>query len=261
MSKRIDKETLKGPDTFVSTSDKVFVWLHRFRKWILGAVILGIVGSVGWLGYAHLQAQRELAAANAIYPAEAELKKAETKARESRVAQEQEKLGDKKLKAVKKNPEPETVPDYTSLVEKVKSASKEHAGTKAALVSSLNLSSFLLQEKKYPEALEVLNIPTYTPPTSNILGGFWLMHRGVVLLENQKAQEAIEAYLKVLNAPDLKPFHSEAMLKLGVAYELKGDAEKAREAYERLAREFPETEASGQARQFLRLLDLKKQQG
>jgi TolA-binding protein len=51
------------------------------------------------------------------------------------------------------------------------------------------------------------------------------------------------------------------MLKLGMSYEMKGEAEKARQTYEKLGREFPDSEASSSALQYLRLLDLKTQKG
>lgn len=256
MSQRIDKAELKGPDVFVSTTDKIFHWIeHNFA--MIGLLIgLGLVGSLGWLGYSYYDSSREQKAAGNIYSAEAELKAAETKVRDERAKM----MGD--LGAGKKDIKPEQVrpvdfaKDYAPSVEKVKGKIKENASTKAAAVAALELSSFLMQQRQYAEAMNVLDIPTYKPSSSDVLGGFWLMQKGLTYLENQKVDEAISAYQSVLAAPALKTFQPEAMLKLGIALEVKGDRAKARETYERLGREFPNTEASTSAQQYLRLLEL-----
>jgi TolA-binding protein len=109
--------------------------------------------------------------------------------------------------------------------------------------------------------LSVLDLPSYKPSAKDVVGGMWLMHRGIVLMENQKYDDAAKVYQEVVSSSDLKPFQPEALLKLGVVYEQKGEADKARQAYEKLAKEFPNTDASTSAQQYLRLLDLKSQKG
>jgi predicted negative regulator of RcsB-dependent stress response len=256
MSKQIDKQELKGPDAFVFTTEKALQWVkHNFAVMSI-LVIAAIVVSLGWLGYDYYDSSREERATGAIYKAESELKSAESKVRDERAKM----MGE--VAAGKKGVKPELVrpadyvKDFAPAVEKVKEQIKAHSSTKAALISALSLSSFLMQQKQYTEALNILDIPTYKPSSHETLGGFWLMQRGITYLENQKTDQAIDAYQNVLSSPDLKIFQPEAMLKLGVALELKGDKAKARETYERLGREFPNTEASTSAQQYLRLLEL-----
>lgn len=87
------------------------------------------------------------------------------------------------------------------------------------------------------------------------------MHYGLVLIENGKVEDAVGQYDDVVKSPELKPFHPEAMLKKGIALELKGDAAKAREIYEQIGRDFPASNASSAAAQYLRLMDLKATKG
>lgn len=253
MSDRISKEALKQPDAFVSTSERVFQWLQKHGQLLGLAVGAAAVLAVGWTVYGYWQASAEAKAAEALYAPEADLKKAETKVRDERAKAMQDKKG-------KERPV-DFAADYAPAVEKVKAAIKANGGTKAALVSAMNLSYFLLQQKQYPQALEVLSLTTYTPGSGDIIGGFWLMHQGLVNMENQKYDEAAKAYQSVLDSKALAAFHPEAMLKLGVAYELKGDAAKAKQTYEKIGRDFPNSEASGSAQQYMRLLELKPQQG
>jgi predicted negative regulator of RcsB-dependent stress response len=264
MSKKIDKAMLKSPDLFISTSDKVLNFIEEHIKTVGAIASVLILLSVGYVTAGYLNSRKEQKAAEALYGPEAVLKKAEADVRDERAKKTQALLGDKTKKAAKakevkvdENLRPvDFAKDYAPAVEKIKAAIKANAGTKAAMVSALNLSYFLSQQQQFAEALDVLNIPTYHPGNSDLLGGFYLMHRGVMLLENNQVEPAIEAYQSVLSSESLAIFHPEAQLKLGVAYELKGDAAKAREAYEKVGRQFPDTEASSAAQQYIRLLEL-----
>lgn len=268
MSSKIDKDMLKNPDLFISTSDKIFNYIeHHFKT---AVTLLGLVffAGVGYVAYGYVTSAKEQKAAEALYQPEAGLRKAENdiKEQQAKVAREKQineaKVDIKGVKKAKKEaPLPERTvdfaKDYGSHVDAIKAQLRQFAGTKAALVSALNLSYFLAQQKKYDMAAEVLEIPTYHPKPGELLGGFWYMHRGGILLENQKVEPAIDSFQSVVNSPALKPFHPEALLKLGICFEIKGDAEKARTTYEKISRDFPETEASSFAQQYLRLLELK----
>lgn len=262
MSKKLDKDEVKGPDAFVHTSDTIFTYVERHSGLILSLVLALVVGSGGYLAYGFVQGLREQKASEALYPAEAALKKAESTLRDSRADAMKAALGkDGKGKA----PAPSKVADFNAdfapQVDKIQTAIGEHAETKAGMISALSLSSFLLQQKQYQRAMDVLGLVKYKPSSDDLLNGFWNMHRGITLIENQKYDEALAAYQKILSAPALKYFHPEALLKSGFVQELKGDEGKAREAYAKLKAEFPQSEASATAQQYLRLLDLKSKQG
>ncbi len=251
MSQKIDKDVLKGPDMFVSTSDKVFNIIEKHFKIFLTAGCAAIVLAVGYVTMNYLNSRKEQKAAESLYAPESALKKAESELREQRM---------KKPKDAKMDDNaPDFAKDLAPHVEKVKVAIVANADTKAAVVSALNLSNFLTQQKQYKEALEILEMPKARPPSGELLSGFWNMHRGIVLLENGQIDPAIAAYTVVANDPNLKAFHPEAFLKLGICYELKGDSAKARETYEKVGREFPDSEASTSAQQYLRLMDLNAQ--
>lgn len=256
---------LKNPDAFISTSQAALHWLEKNAKAVFLIVGTGSLIGLGYVGYNLWNNHVEAAAAEQLYKGEAELKKVESQIREERAKKMQELAGLSGKKAPTTTPEQvrpvDFAKDYGAIVDRVQADLKAHAGTKAAVVTALNLSYFLVQQKQFEKALEVMKIPTLKPSSGDLLGGFWRMHFGLVLLENAKAEEALSLYNEVLASKTLKPFHSEAMLKLGIAYELKGDAGKAKETYEKLGREYPNTEASNSATQFLRLLELKSKQG
>lgn len=260
MNKKDLKDTLKQPDTFISTSHVALKWIEEHARVVAGIVGLGAVLGLSYTGFAFFQARKEAAAAEHLYKFEAQLKKAEGQIRDERAKKMQELAGLGKGKAPGKADDMRPVDfakDFAPIVASLKAELKGQAGTRAAMVSALNLSYFLVQQEQFQEALEVMNTPGTVPSTGDLLGGFWRMHSGLVLLENGKTDEALAQYDQVLAAAELKPFHPEAMLKKGIALEIKGDTAKAKDVYEQIGRDFPASDASSAAAQYLRLMELK----
>ena len=249
MADKLDKKALKNPDAFHTVSEKAYHWLENNLILLISAVAILLAGSAGYVGYGYWQTSQEHKAANALFQPEAELKKAEEAQRDAKA----------------KTKTPAKAEDYGQVfaphVEKLKTVIKEHANTKAALVSSVNLAYFLIQQDRYDEALEVIDLAQRKPASGDLLAGFFNMHKGLALMENRKYKEAAEAYQAVLGASALKYFHPEALLKMGLALELSGDLEKARLTYEKVGRDFPNSEASVNAQQYLRLLEMNSKQG
>ncbi len=246
MNQKTEKTKAKSPDTFISVSDKVLTLVERNSRAVFGAVVLLALLGVGYVGYGYIQSSREATAVNAIYQAESALKKV------------REPVGDDTtpptLGADKSSDYPTK---FAPLVANIETKIKEHSSTKAALVAALNLSYFLVEQNQFEAALRVLDLPKVQPSSSDLMAGFWSMHRGVVYLENKQLDKAIESYNKVTTSQALKSFHSEALLKLGYSYELKGDLAKAEESYQKVAKDFPNTEAAQSAEQYMRVLRLK----
>jgi predicted negative regulator of RcsB-dependent stress response len=260
---RISKE-LKGPDAFVSTSDMILTWMEKHSRSIGTICAAVLIVAIGFTVSSWWSRHQEAKAAEALYAPEAELKKAEEKIRDER-AEKMKALANPATKG-KSAAKPESSRpidfqvDYAPAVDKIRTQIKAHADTRVALISALNLASFLLQQKQYSLALEILNMAKFNPGSGDLLSGLRLMHMGVAELENGKADEALKDYEQILKVPGLNYFHSEALLKSGIAYEMKGDVARARETYEKLSREFPNTEASTTGQQYRRLLDLKAPQ-
>lgn len=232
MSSKIDKETLKGPDTFISTSEKVFKWVEKHSRLMIFAAAGVLAASLLWVGYGFWQTRQETRAAEALYPSQHEIKQ-----------------------LVEKNG------DVAVAIEALKSAMKAHASAKATLISGLEVSQALLKQKKFDAALQILEIPTYRPAKDDVLFALAYMHKGLVLAENNKFDDAIKSYELVVAADQLKSFHAEALVKIGLMQEAKGEVDKARLSYERVGREFPNTEAAISAGQYLRLLGIKSTAG
>lgn len=245
MSQKISKEELKGQDAFLTASARALDFVEHHGKVFFAVIIVVILGGIAYAAAGYLGARKERLAAEAIYPSEAELKKV------------QGPTSDPMSMA----PRPQIVDDYNGkvapLVAKVEAQIQAHSDTKTAIVSAMNLSYFLVQQKRFAEAMKVLDIPKASAADSDLLLGLWDMHRGMVYLENRETEKALAIYQSVVKLDRLKLFHSEALLKIGYCHELTGDLTKARESYEKVEREFPNTEAAQSAQQSMRVMQLK----
>lgn len=247
MSQKLSKEELRE-DVFISTSDHILEFIDRHAK-IFGALIgLVALGGIVYVTMGYMDSRRERTANESIYRAEAELRKARGS---------EEGIAKYIPSAVSSE---DFQKKFASPVAQVESEIQKYSGTKASLVSAMNLSYFLVQQKQFAEALKALESSKYVPSTSDVLSGFWNMHRGLVYLENKDAKRALEAYDAVVKSTALKIFHPEALLKMGYCQEVSGDKEKARELYERVGREFPRSEAAQSAQQYLRVMQLNSAQ-
>jgi TolA-binding protein len=251
LSKKLTKEEVRGPDMFISSSDKALEFIERHSRAVVSIFVVGVVLGLAYVIMSYVDQRRESSAAESIYSAEAELQKARGK---------EEGIS-------KFIPEAVSNEDYQKRfagpVANIEAAIESHADTRASLVAALNLSFFLVQQKQYAEALKALEKTKFQPKSSDLMAGFWNMHRGLVYLENKDTAKAQAAYEAVLHSDGLKVFHSEAMLKLGYCKELSGQKDQARELYEKVSREFPRTEAAQSAQQYLRVMQLQStpQQG
>ena len=263
MAKKIDKIDLKTPDAFHTTSDKIFVWIEEHAKTVVSVVGVIVALSLIYIAVNFVSQRREARAAETIYQAEGALKKAEASVREAR-EKENTRVpgpGDKKKAPVAPAAPKTFEQNFGTLVSNVEAKISEIKTTRVGLVAAMNLAYFLIQEKQAARALTVLDLPTARPRSSDVLAGFYAMHRGLALLETSKFKEAAEQYQGVLAEKSLDALHPEALLKLGVARELAGDVDAARESYEKVGRDFPGTEASTSAQNFLRALALKAKKG
>ncbi len=240
-------EDVKHPDAFITTSEKVIKELLKYKGLLLATLALILVASLGYLGHSYWRDSQERAAANALFEAEAKMQEADLKRVEAR----------SKDPKFKPDLDAEFAKDLSAPVSEYQNVIKAHAGTTSAQVAALGLSLFLWEQKQFKEALVTLELAKVSQTASSWLDGNWWMHKGVILIENENYDQGISAFELILKNKSLSLFHSEAKLKLGLAYESKGDLAQARQAFEQLEREFPNSGAAKEGKKYLRALSIK----
>lgn len=229
MSKALSKKELKRPDAFMEIGLKAGKWIEDNIKMLLGVLGLALVTTLVWLAYGYYQSSQESKAAEAIFPVE-------TLA----------------LESINKTKSPET-PNLAELLNTLKA----HGHTKSALSSAIAVIG-ALQGLEGSEGLqkEIVETITYKPSSGSILYGLSKMTWGQVALNNDDVTGAEKAFKDVLGESSQKALHASALIQLGSIAEKKNDFKEARDFYQRVIREFPDTESKRIAEKLIIHLDL-----
>lgn len=248
MSKKLSKEEVRGPDAFISTSDKVGKWIEKHKVpvfSVFGALLIIGAANVAWTKYS---GYREASAQEALYSIEAKIKK-----KQADIAKEQTENKDK-APAAERNLEA----DFGPLLGEYGSKIKDLQGSKASLIGALHLAALYMDYRDFEKAHGFLaDVVSQAGKTGTF---FALLHMqyGTALTALEKHEEAKGEFQLVLNDPGSSFLHAEAVLKLGLVEEKLGNMDQAREHYTRANQEFSATDAGRTAKGYLRLMELEK---
>ena len=235
MANKFDPDDLRAPDTFHTLSEKLFRAIEANAKVIAIVIAVSLFGGLGYITYGFFMNRAERIAGEDLYRPLEELKTAPAGKKEVSATAEQ--------------------------ISMVDSALHRRAGTKVAAVVAMEAAEVLFKQNKFNEALALLKIPTYHFAKSDVMASLFALHRGLAELETSQTDAAIQTFGEVAESGSPKEFRAEALVKLGLSFEQKKDVVKAREAFDRVTREYPNGEAAAAAQLNLRGLDLKSRTG
>ncbi|MCB0365641.1 MAG: hypothetical protein H6624_04410 [Bdellovibrionaceae bacterium] len=249
MSKKLSKEEVRGPDAFVATSDKVGKWIEKNKVPVFSIIgALFVIGGIKvawdqWAGY------REKSAQEALYTVEAKIKK-----KQEEIAKELEAKKEKKEPAADRSLEA----DFGPLLSEYSSQINDLKGSKASLIASIHLAALYMDYKEFEKAKAFLAEQLPRVGKSGTFFGLLHMQMGTALAATGKNEEARSEFEMVVKDPGSAFLHAEAVLKLGLAEEILGNVDKARDHYNRASQEFSATDAGKTAKGYLRLMNLEK---
>jgi predicted negative regulator of RcsB-dependent stress response len=134
----------------------------------------------------------------------------------------------------------------------------------AAQMSALNLASILIEENKSTEALTVLkNVET---KSSSLVSYLVQQQIGLVLADQDKCQDAIDTWEKVIKSSEASFLHDELQLQQALCYSKLNNSQKAEAILINLSNKTTNPEmgnatTSKEAEKYLRLLQFKKASG
>jgi hypothetical protein len=226
VASKITKEDLKTPDFFVSHGHQVAEFILRFQNFFIGIGALALLAGISWVGFSYWQSHRENVTTTTLYPIE---KKMQT---------EFEK--DKKISDG-------TLGEYQKML-------VDNSSARSSLVSLITVTPNLIKAGKAGQALDWFQKLSFQPSSNEVHYSLERMTEGLLALESGQADKAIGFYQQILAQNSQKSFHADALLKLGVAYQMKNDLPKARETFEKVRREHPRSQAGEMAFEYLLFL-------
>lgn len=262
MSKKLTKEEVKKPDAFIHYTDKLIEWIERHGKILTMVLAFIVLAGASYVLFNKYQQYNEVSAQESLYHLRVELEK----------LNEKFKAKDEKTKSTKVNkdttqdaPDEESTKlpkDFTehflAIIAKYKEFINEHPGTGAQSAAYIQLAHLYAENKKWSEVSELLTQPLNQLKKESFYHGLMAMLKSQALMNQEKYNEATAILEGVSGQDQQKHLHAESLLRIGLCYEKLEDFVKAKQYFERVSREFEESEAANLAKNYLRYLALKE---
>ncbi|MCB0411944.1 MAG: tetratricopeptide repeat protein [Bdellovibrionales bacterium] len=243
MAKRkdIEKEA-KRPDAFIDAGTKAAKVMEDNKWAILTVFVIVILAAATWVGMEKWQTHQELKAQASLFEIYKDIEK-------------KQEDWDKKKEDSSLTYESVFQPD----VEKLESEIKQHRTTVAAQTMAMRLADLLADHEKFDKAVEVLKQVEPSVPQNTWMASLFRLQFSSLLSKVGQTDQAVKELEQVSQSKSSKFLHSEALIKIAVLSEEKGDSEKARELYSQIVLDHPDSEASRLAQARLYLMKLKSQ--
>lgn len=174
------------------------------------------------------------------------------------------------LKSKKLNPQPDkkneksAVVDFTQSKIDLAKLIAEHPGTIASQMAAIHLAKLLVDEKKYEEALAELK--KVENKDKGLVNTLVQQQIGQLLADNNKCEEAIIVWQKILDRKEASFIHNETKIQQALCYAKQNEFKKAEEILTNLVnqplnRETGDNSSSKEAEKYLRLIQFKKTSG
>lgn len=225
MSDRLNRKNLKH-DRFVEGAEETFVSVRHHARTaaaIAGGVALLIIAGISWVMW---QQSREAKAQTALAQAISEFE------RPLAGEEEQANPGAKTWSSEDERLE-QTEPMFRELVE-------QHRGTDASDVAALYLGQILVRRDRAEEALPLFERFVRAHPDHLLAGTSQLSIYQIRMSTGQK-QEVMTEIERELSADEPRVPKDALLAMLAQAHEADGQSARAREAWQRIANEYPDS--------------------
>jgi predicted negative regulator of RcsB-dependent stress response len=172
------------------------------------------------------------------------------------------------LKAKKETPPNPTAKvepvDFTKSKQDFEKIIADHPKSIAAQMSALNLASILIEEGKSAEALTALK--NVESKSSSLVSYLVQQQIGLLLADQDKCQEAIDTWEKVIKTSEAAFLHAELQLQQALCYSKLNNTQKAEAILTNLSNQsanpdMGDSTTAKEAEKYLRLLQFKKASG
>jgi len=255
----------------VSTEGVVARWISQHGQNVLYGIGALIVAGGAYLAYAQYESAQEKNAQEEFFTIQKRIEtitEANAKAEEELLAQDNDKKADKKSMkpsaaaaktTVVKSPE-ELKKQYGEVLTTAESFIQNNTQRTASVMAALQVAGLAATYNDLELAQKTLAAVVSWPGKKELFYGLVRSQLGSVLLDLKQTAEAARYFQEIVDNKEQTYFHPHALLRLGVAQMELGDLEKADATFTRVETDHPTTQAANQAKNFKRLLAMKKSQ-
>ncbi|MBX7231604.1 MAG: tetratricopeptide repeat protein [Bdellovibrionales bacterium] len=237
-------EKIVGPSSSHETFTELFVsWLEKYSQVILALGITIFAIALVWLGYGQWMNYREKKASTVIYKLQSEL--------------DQLKSNFSKLEGEKKKSlDVDFMKTYGEKVHELKHAIYDYPHSNAAIIAALDLGTFLSKNKLTNQAIDLLK--QLKVKNNETLAAMLDFKIATLEMDERNYKESLALLEKIGANKNYSFLHGEALVKKGLALQKLGQFERAREIFQRIGVEYPDSESSRLAKGYLRLMLLEQ---
>jgi predicted negative regulator of RcsB-dependent stress response len=241
--------------------------LEKIWKPVFGILVVSVVVYGGYLSFNAVQEHREKSAQEELFTIQKQVDKKteellkalepkeESKAKDAKVAKKDKPA--EKPKELEKTPET-LVKNYGDQIAAYEKFIADHANHKAAYMAAVKLAGLAADYKDSARAQKVLAGVVDQPSHNDIFYGLLRAQLSSVLMDLNQHKEAIKILNEIVDNKEFTYFHPQALIRLGACYLETGDFEKAQATFSRVEADYPQTQAAGEARNFKKLVSMKK---
>lgn len=234
MNQKIDKKDLKNPDIIQGELQKGFQWTTSHSNLVGGIVILVLVVWGGLLIKGHFDQKNEEQIQAQFFKAEKSF--IEKKEKFEQAIANEKTAKDKKPDAGKgaeseklEKASGDLVKDFGSQMDEFAKIVNEHPNTNAAQMAALHFAETQIQYNKAADA-EVL-LKKVSVDKKSILSALVLKQLGTAQANQNKCQDAIQTWSKILTIASAKAIHADVKLNQGLCFESLNDFASAEKKY------------------------------
>ena len=144
--------------------------------------------------------------------------------------------------------------DYRSLRLGYEEIIQNHKGTKGAILAALNLAHLHITQGDPKAALNSMQQVQSTLNSESFIDGMALMSLAHLYEANQKCQEGVKIWSRVIDSPWLSFFHADALLKQGLCFEEMKATDQAYQNYQKLKMDYGQSPSGQMAQRLLHLM-------
>lgn len=155
----------------------------------------------------------------------------------------------------KAHPEKDAAPtnvDTTQVEEKLNSVINEFPKSAAAVQASVLMADIELEKKDSTKAIATLE-KSFESFNGHLIDSLMALKLSSLYEQNKQCDKAIPVLEKIYNS-EVKELRPEALLRQALCEETLGQAEKAKQSYQKLATEYSDTNQGQQAQKYLKIM-------
>lgn len=252
MSKKLTKEEVKRSDIFIRITDHTIAWIEKHGKSIAMTILVFAMAGAAYVGYEAKLKSDEKKAQATLYSLRTQGEKLEVSFKSEKKTDEEGGVG----ASQEATPTLDFNQHFAPLIKEYTQFFADYRKTNSEKVGYLQLADLYAQNERWEEATKLLEKGLKLTDKRDFYYGLLAIKLSQVQMSSKAFDHAVKTLETISGQPEQKHLHAESLLRIGLCYSLQSNGEKAKQYFERVERDFANSDAAKSAKNYLRLMAL-----